>query len=39
LFTHISHDLLHAAVEAQMPANVRIAFDGMEIPIGRTALV
>jgi phosphoribosyl 1,2-cyclic phosphate phosphodiesterase len=33
-FTHISHDLMHTTVEAQMPANVRIAFDGLEIPIG-----
>ncbi|HEX4229403.1 MAG TPA: MBL fold metallo-hydrolase [Bryobacteraceae bacterium] len=35
-FTHISHDLMHATVEAQMPAHVRIAFDGLEIPIGRS---
>lgn len=34
-FTHISHDLLHAAVEARLPANVRIAYDGLQIPIGR----
>jgi phosphoribosyl 1,2-cyclic phosphate phosphodiesterase len=33
-FTHVSHDLMHETVEAQMPANVRIAFDGLEIPIG-----
>ncbi|MGC2662146.1 MAG: MBL fold metallo-hydrolase [Bryobacteraceae bacterium] len=35
-FTHISHDLMHATVEAQMPSHVRIAFDGLEIPIGRS---
>ncbi len=34
-FTHISHDLLHAAVEARLPARVHIAYDGLEIPIGR----
>jgi phosphoribosyl 1,2-cyclic phosphate phosphodiesterase len=32
-FTHISHDLLHAAVEARLPASVQIAYDGLEIPI------
>jgi phosphoribosyl 1,2-cyclic phosphate phosphodiesterase len=36
-FTHISHDLLHAAVEARLPANVQIAYDGLEIPIGRSS--
>jgi phosphoribosyl 1,2-cyclic phosphate phosphodiesterase len=34
-FTHISHDLLHAAVEARLPAGVYMAYDGLEIPIGR----
>lgn len=34
-FTHISHDLGHAAVEERLPANVRIAYDGLEILIGR----
>ena len=33
-FTHISHDLLHAAVESRLPANVRVAYDGLEIPVG-----
>lgn len=33
-FTHISHDLLHAKVEASLPPGVHIAFDGLEIPIG-----
>lgn len=32
-FTHISHDLLHSAVEASLPSNVRIAYDGLEISI------
>jgi phosphoribosyl 1,2-cyclic phosphate phosphodiesterase len=34
-FTHISHDLLHAAVEARLPAGVHLAYDGLVIPIGR----
>jgi phosphoribosyl 1,2-cyclic phosphate phosphodiesterase len=34
-FTHISHDLLHATVESRLPANVRLAYDGLEVPIGR----
>jgi phosphoribosyl 1,2-cyclic phosphate phosphodiesterase len=33
-FTHISHDLVHARVEAQLPPQVHIAYDGLEIPIG-----
>ena len=36
-FTHISHDLGHAAVEARLPAGVHLAYDGLEIPIGRSA--
>jgi phosphoribosyl 1,2-cyclic phosphate phosphodiesterase len=34
-FTHISHDLLHASVEARLPPDVHLAYDGLEIPIGR----
>ena len=33
-FTHISHDLLHAAVEQRLPAGIHMAYDGLEIPIG-----
>ncbi len=33
-FTHISHDLMHSNVEARLPENVRLAYDGLEIPIG-----
>lgn len=33
-FTHISHDVLHAQAEARLPAHVRLAYDGLEIPIG-----
>jgi phosphoribosyl 1,2-cyclic phosphate phosphodiesterase len=36
-FTHISHDLSHATVEARLPSHVRLAFDGLEIRIGRSA--
>jgi phosphoribosyl 1,2-cyclic phosphate phosphodiesterase len=32
-FTHISHRLDHAAVEADLPANVRLAYDGLEIEL------
>jgi phosphoribosyl 1,2-cyclic phosphate phosphodiesterase len=34
-FTHISHDLMHASFAGRLPANVQIAYDGLEIPIGR----
>lgn len=33
-FTHISHDIGHAAIEATLPPNVLLAYDGLEIPIG-----
>jgi phosphoribosyl 1,2-cyclic phosphate phosphodiesterase len=36
-FTHISHDLLHAKTEAGLPAHVHLAYDGLQIPIGRNA--
>jgi phosphoribosyl 1,2-cyclic phosphate phosphodiesterase len=38
-FTHVSHDLVHATVERQLPANVQLAYDGLEIQIGRGAAV
>ncbi|MBV9155039.1 MAG: MBL fold metallo-hydrolase [Acidobacteriaceae bacterium] len=38
-FTHISHDLLHATVEDRLPAHVHMAYDGLEIPIGRSGHV
>lgn len=34
-FTHISHDVLHGAAESRFPEHVRLAYDGLEIPIGR----
>ncbi|HEX4749727.1 MAG TPA: MBL fold metallo-hydrolase [Bryobacteraceae bacterium] len=33
-FTHISHDLMHAAVEPRLPEGVHMAYDGLEISIG-----
>jgi phosphoribosyl 1,2-cyclic phosphate phosphodiesterase len=30
-FTHICHDLPHAATNAALPPNVRLAFDGMKL--------
>jgi phosphoribosyl 1,2-cyclic phosphate phosphodiesterase len=32
-FTHICHDLPHAATEAAFPPNVRLAYDGLEIDV------
>lgn len=34
-FTHISHDLLHSSAEARLPSHVHMAYDGLEILIGR----
>lgn len=33
-FTHISHDLAHERTESLLPANVRLAYDGLEIHVG-----
>jgi phosphoribosyl 1,2-cyclic phosphate phosphodiesterase len=32
-FTHISHDLAHAATEAELPEGIHIAYDGLEIDV------
>lgn len=32
-FTHICHDLPHQATEATLPANVHLAYDGLEIDV------
>ncbi|HLH38586.1 MAG TPA: MBL fold metallo-hydrolase [Bryobacteraceae bacterium] len=32
-FTHICHDLPHAATEAALPPHVRLAYDGLEINV------
>jgi phosphoribosyl 1,2-cyclic phosphate phosphodiesterase len=36
-FTHISHDLAHERTESLLPANVRLAYDGLEILVGGSA--
>jgi phosphoribosyl 1,2-cyclic phosphate phosphodiesterase len=33
LFTHMSHDLEHAATNASLPAGVELAYDGLEVPL------
>lgn len=32
-FTHVSHDLGHAETEKELPARVRMSFDGLRIPV------
>jgi phosphoribosyl 1,2-cyclic phosphate phosphodiesterase len=32
-FTHLSHDVLHAEAEAELPPGVRLAYDGLKIEI------
>ena len=32
-FTHICHDLAHEATQAQLPADVRLAWDGLKITL------
>ena len=36
-FTHICHDLPHRETEAKLPANVRLAYDGLVIHVGAPA--
>jgi phosphoribosyl 1,2-cyclic phosphate phosphodiesterase len=33
-FTHLSHDVGHAEIEAGLPGNVRVGFDGLRIEVG-----
>lgn len=33
LFTHLSHDLEHAATNATLPEGMEVAYDGMRIPL------
>ena len=33
LFTHIAHDLPHAATNASLPPGMRLAFDGERVPL------
>jgi phosphoribosyl 1,2-cyclic phosphate phosphodiesterase len=32
-FTHLCHDLAHAETEAQLPGDVRVAFDGLKLAL------
>ena len=32
-FTHICHDLQHQRTEAELPPNVHLAYDGLEIDV------
>ena len=36
-FTHISHDLGHAQTESRLPANIRLAYDGLELEVAEDA--
>ncbi len=31
-FTHMSHEILHAEVDAELPASMQLAYDGLRIP-------
>ncbi len=33
LFTHVSHDLEHAATNARLPAGMSLAYDGLRVPL------
>ena len=33
LFTHMSHELEHDATNAELPAGVELAYDGLEVPL------
>jgi phosphoribosyl 1,2-cyclic phosphate phosphodiesterase len=33
LFTHIAHGLSHEATNAQLPENIRLAYDGLQVTI------
>ena len=32
-FTHMSHDLEHAATNAELPEGMELAYDGLKIPL------
>jgi phosphoribosyl 1,2-cyclic phosphate phosphodiesterase len=32
-FTHMSHEVLHAEIDPQLPPSIRLAYDGLRIPI------
>ncbi|MGC4007029.1 MAG: MBL fold metallo-hydrolase [Pirellulales bacterium] len=33
IFTHMGHDLEHAAVSAALPPNMELAYDGLRVPL------
>jgi phosphoribosyl 1,2-cyclic phosphate phosphodiesterase len=33
-FTHLSHDVKHADIERDLPPNVRVLYDGLQIEVG-----
>jgi phosphoribosyl 1,2-cyclic phosphate phosphodiesterase len=33
-FTHIAHDLGHEATNRTLPENIRLAYDGLSVPVG-----
>ena len=35
-FTHLCHDLGHACTEERLPPRVRLAYDGLEIEVGKS---
>ncbi|AXC09459.1 hypothetical protein ACPOL_0072 [Acidisarcina polymorpha] len=32
-FTHMSHEILHAEIDAKLPPHIRLAYDGLIIPV------
>jgi phosphoribosyl 1,2-cyclic phosphate phosphodiesterase len=38
LYTHMSHETEHATTEAGLPANIRLAYDGMQLEIDETSV-
>lgn len=32
-FTHMSHEVMHAEMDPQLPAGIRLAYDGLRVPI------
>jgi len=33
LLTHVCHDLEHTETNAELPADVELAYDGMRVPL------
>ena len=32
-FTHMSHEVMHAEMDPQLPASIRLAYDGLRVPV------